>query len=1372
MKFSDIHIWRAMRDIAMGAISCIAVLFSEPAFGVTFVDPVHLGIEQGLMTTYVTHIEQDNRGFMWVGSDNGLYRFDGHSFTLYTKDNTQLPGNTVSSLYHDSASDKLWVGTKNGIGIVDCRSGIVEGVSLGDDAQIFNVTDVVPAPDGGVWIANHYRTIVHLSPDGQETVYATKEINGLPESIISLADDGRGHLIIAHSTEGISVLDIATRTVKRYSHTPGNENGIPQGIIHSVRIDSHKNIWLASNHGLSLFIPERETFHTFLHDSSRPQSIAGNHVFSLHEDSDGLIWVGCDMGRISIFDPSDLTAGDPNNLRFSNFNVSQVSGRGISNGNVRSIFEDSFGNMWICNYGTGLEFVSHHRSPFMNLPYFGAPTEGFDNRVIWSAYMDADGAMLLGGTNSIGVFRDGRVQDVVSFTPGLTHPYSRVTTIGRGSGDLLVGLYDDGLLRLDRKSGVIQRIALGRPDIGINCILDDPAGGTLIGCSEGIMRYNGGKAEFLHAAERIMGNISVTSLVRDKRDRLWAATFGNGVFVFDKTFSRAIHVHPRYLKGGTVKCLYVDSEGWIWILTHGTLCVVRDSSEKIMIRRVSHPSIKNVDNLRAITEDANGNIWFSSDTGLHVWIRKTGECRNFRSDFVLPNFNDRAAARDNYGNLVFGGSHGACMFSPDFITSEWKAGKVQIVECINIDHNGGNGKEPLYVPGGEININHDSSVRIVFSVADYARSPLIEYAVMLEGIDSDWSLPMRDNYVNYRNLPPGNYNFKVRARLPNEEWGDVNVATVGFRVHPPFWNTWWARAIYLLILSLGVFAWVKYYKSKINRRSALEIERKKGADEKELNEERLRFYTNITHELRTPLTLILGPLEDLITDNDTPAGVKEKIRIIHASTLRLLNLINQILEFRKTETQNRKLCVSRRNLAELLMEIGLRYKELNRNGKVKYVLDVSENENDIYFDPDVISTIMNNLLSNAVKYTPEGQVTISLRHSEENGIRYACISVADTGYGIEPDALPHIFDRYYQAKGKHQASGTGIGLALVKSLSDLHGAILEVHSEPGKGTVFTLKLVEDNTYPDALHNDSPVEESPKPDASPVEEVSDSRPMVLVVEDNADIREYIAGALGKTFRVIEAENGKEGYEAAVGNNPDIIITDLMMPVMDGLELLSKIKGDIGTSHIPVVLLTARDSLQDKERGYDCGADSYLTKPFSAKLLNSRIHNLLAMRRQLASKFTSPVVALGAPKPSEAVPSSADTTVTEIKLSKFDKAFLEKFTTLVMDNLTNPNLDMPFMQDKLNMSHSTLYRKVKGLTGMSGKEFIRKLRLRHVVELLADGYSVSEAAYESGFNDMGYFRSCFKEEYGMSPSSYAKSLRSTDGNSENTPPHLSL
>lgn len=562
------------------------------------------------------------------------------------------------------------------------------------------------------------------------------------------------------------------------------------------------------------------------------------------------------------------------------------------------------------------------------------------------------------------------------------------------------------------------------------------------------------------------------------------------------------------------------------------------------------------------------------------------------------------------------------------------------------------------------------------------------------------------------------------------------------------------KLLYVLLAAALVYFVVRVYNHRMMLKGSLEMERRKSIDEQQLNNERLRFYTNITHELRTPLTLILGPLEDLVADTQLPAAYRSRIETIHASATRLLNLINQILEFRRTETQNRRLAVAKGQIATVVTEVGLRYKELNRNEKVTINLNIDRTIPEIYFDSDVVHTILNNFLSNAVKYTPEGTIDLVLARTVQDGRNYVEISVADTGYGIDEKALPHIFDRYYQAEGKHQASGTGIGLALVRSLSDLHGGTLSVESKVGKGTVFMFRLDADCTYPDAIHKEENAAPEPQTEPQKAEPEQDKRISVLVVEDNDDIRDYIASSLGPRYRVFTAVDGRDGLDIARSQVPDVIVSDIMMPVMDGMELCRSIKENIATSHIPVILLTAKDSIRDKEAGYEIGADSYITKPFSAKLLMNRISNILESRRLLAAIISSKVQggapAVPAPEAPETPGQPAAAGEKALKLSRLDEMFLKKFSRIVEDNINKDNLDMAFMQEQLGMSHSTLYRKVKGLTGMSGNELIRKIRLKKGYELLKDGCNVSEAAYSCGFNDVGYFRNCFKEEYGMSPS----------------------
>ena len=524
----------------------------------------------------------------------------------------------------------------------------------------------------------------------------------------------------------------------------------------------------------------------------------------------------------------------------------------------------------------------------------------------------------------------------------------------------------------------------------------------------------------------------------------------------------------------------------------------------------------------------------------------------------------------------------------------------------------------------------------------------------------------------------------------------------------------------MIALGLVVGA-LMFYRRRLNLIYLYESEKRNRIQERELTQERLRFYTNITHELRTPLTLILGPLEDLLKSHSLVPKDKQKISVIHQSAVRLLNLINQLLEFRKAETQNRQLCVSQGNLAAVVHEIGLKYKELNRKPSVDILIETESDK----------------------------KITLMLRWKERNASKYAEISVSDTGYGIDAEALPHIFDRYYQERSEHQASGTGIGLALVKNLVNLHEAQIEVESKLNEGSIFTILLQADYVYPQALHGENMENEThgAAAEAEDVKEESqNNKPIVLVVEDNADISEYIAESLSEEFDVRIAENGKVGLQSAVKWVPDIIVSDVMMPVMDGIEMCRKIKDNICTCHIPVILLTAKDSLSDKEAGYQYGADSYMTKPFSASLLRTRIHNLLEMRRRLVERVSG------------ASSMEIKKTVIAENCSKLDNEFLAKLTQLIEENLSQEKVDVKYLSDKLCMSSSTLYRKMKALTGLSTNEYVRKVKMRNAEKLLLEGkYAISDIAFMVGMNSTGYFRQCFKDEFGISPSDYVKQLK---------------
>ncbi|MEO3569977.1 ATP-binding protein, partial [Phocaeicola vulgatus] len=841
----------------------------------------------------------------------------------------------------------------------------------------------------------------------------------------------------------------------------------------------------------------------------------------------------------------------------------------------------------------------------------------------------------------------------------------------------------------------------------------------------------------------------VHGIIRDKNGKLWVGTFGKGVVVFDEDDKKLYNFTTDHsFPSNAVNYMMEDSRKRILVATREGIIIFKDVSQpNIFVSFGAKEGLENTQ-VRAIQEDHDGYIWISTNGGISRLDEKNKRFYNYNYHDGIPmgDFMDGSTCITPDGTLFFGSQNGACYFNPRELSSPREVSPVTITQFFiyNKQTESRDTRLPVPISNRIVELPYNQNTfNISFNVLDYTQSSQVEFSYMLEGLENAWYSTQGDNQVTFRNIPHGNYVFKVKTRFRNQEWNE-NAAQLTVVIAPPLWLTWYAKLGYVILFIFALYALLRFYKRKLDLESSLEVERKQSLNKQELNEERLRFYTNITHELRTPLTLILGPLEDLLSDATLSPKHANKISIIHDSATRLLNLINRILEFRKTETQNRKLSVAKGDLGQLVQEVGLRYKELNPNNKVNYHIHIETEDTEIFYDADMITIILDNLMSNAAKYTSEGDITLSLRSVEENQIKYTEISVSDTGHGIDAEALPHIFDRYYQAKSKYQASGSGIGLALVKGLSELHEGILKVESTVDTGTTFTLRLLTENTYPNAIHAQHDMEKKPMDaeETTITDTPTENHPIVLVVEDNADIREYIRSSFTDIYEVITAKDGKEGWELAQVRIPNIIVSDIMMPVMDGIELCKRIKEDMRTSHIPVILLTAKDSLQDKEEGYASGADSYLTKPFSAKLLHSRINNLLETRKKIASLLA---LADTQPKQESAVSS----------LNKLDNEFLQKITQIIEENLEMEKMDIAFIADKMCMSHSTLYRKIKGLTDMSANEFIRKVKMRKGVELLMSGqYTISEIAYMIGFSSVAYFRQCFKDEYGMSPSDYVK------------------
>ncbi len=705
--------------------------------------------------------------------------------------------------------------------------------------------------------------------------------------------------------------------------------------------------------------------------------------------------------------------------------------------------------------------------------------------------------------------------------------------------------------------------------------------------------------------------------------------------------------------------------------------------------------------------------------------------------------------------MLFGSNNGLCYFRPADVLKNYTCPPANITK-LYVEGSGNDLDSCILLMGKkEIELNYEhNTFTVCFNVRNYALSDGVEYEYMLDGNQKKW-IATNDCKITFRDLVPGDYTLNIRCRLHNKQWSS-EISSVNITVNPPFWLTWWAKLIYVLLTIMIVYVSLRYYNKHLHLEYLYDSEKRRREHEQILNDERLQFYTNITHELRTPLTLIIGPLEDLINDRMIKDSVEHKVVTIYKSAKRLNDLISKLLEFRKTETDNRQLCVGRGNIVAVIKEICDRYDELNQNSKVKITFTAQQDIINVYFDKEILNMIMDNLISNAMKYTERGYINIDVRCVSEEEEELLLISVTDTGHGISQKAIPHIFERYYQEKGSYQASGTGIGLALVKNLVTLHQGTVSVDSREETGSKFTVRLKLHNTYSDAVHSkeDNVKDENIMPEEvmsadKESEESERIHPILLIVEDNKDICQYIAECFKDSFDIKMAENGKQGLKIAFDTIPDIIISDVMMPYMNGNEMCKMLKRDIRTCHIPIILLTAKDSMVAKEEGYDSGADSYITKPFVKSLIASRINNLLEQRRRMALVLNDNKDNSGVERKKE---------IMMLSLSEMDKKFLQRIDELIECNVSSDTMDVNFLADNLNVSYSTLYRKMKALTGLSCNEYIRKRKMIYAEKLLLEGkFTISEIGYMVGMNTTAYFRKCFKEEFGEIPSEYLKNIK---------------
>ncbi len=1337
----------------------------------------NIGLKQGLSNGFVNDMAIDGQGFLWIATEGGVNRIAGNKCSVFKTNNSDVSSDSYIGLLYDKATNAVWMLSKEGhIDIYHCKTQRIEHFCSEARMKGASVAAINVSSSGKIWIA-YYNGYVQLYDQKSKKCSTTISNRLFPHNKNGarfIADDGKGHLYIGMRMDGLYIYNLKTQKSKLYVHQSADTSSLPGNNVRSVCVDHMQNIWVGTNNGLAIFDNANGKFRVFKHHDRDSLSLAGDNIHQITEMDDHTLWISSDIGGISVL---DLDKYRKPLIEQPTFRQIIKENSELSSNSTRRVLQDSFGNIWIGNFSSGIDFMSNSEAGFHTLSYKG---NAFEN--VNGIYFDQDrNCLWLGQDGNIVQYIGEKAMRDFNFSSCLSNSSASVYFLEKDHlGNIWFGTNDNGVLTYNPSSGTFFRLSHLR-NIDVHALHEDKHGKMWIGCEEGLYSVeNRIEKEEKEINSKIIKEINsktekginrktgkqkaaiIYTITEDCNGQLWIGTFSSGVFVFNSNKRLVIHLDDsNYLKSNTINHIICDKDGGIWIGTAKGLAYVANPLKPQDIRIYDERQGIKDSHIRAICQDRQGNMWVSMFSGIACLDMRRQRFHNYDYHNGIPtgNFVEASAAISPDGAIYFGSPSGVCYFTPQTINSPQSVPQVQIISCERIGRISEQAFSSIISPdsNGALKLEYnDNTFKITFTVQDFGQKSDVDYSYMMKGLDGQWYETEGDDEVSFRNIKPGDYTFMIRAKLKSQDWDEASVAEMPITVCPPLWLTWWAKLAYLISFIGLAYYFARSYQKQITLRNSLKRTQWESEQRHMLNEERMRFFTNITHELRTPLTLILGPLEDLMAEKALPPRAAKKISSIHASAERLLELINDILEFRKTQTQHRKLTVAKDNIVTFVRGIGSRFQELSVNKNVQIVMDMDEQTPEIYFDSEVITIVVNNLMSNAIKYTPHGFITLSVKQVPEDKI---AISVKDTGYGINKADLPHICERYYQENSKHQASGTGIGLALVKALALLHDAELNIESTQGEGSTFSFVLKKDSTYPNALHkDDEPIRigtgcnEEPNCDASKGMEKECQPPLVLVVEDNADIRQYIHESLSEDYRILQACNGKTGRDMALEQMPDIIVSDIMMPEMDGIEMTRLLKKDIRTSHVPIILLTAKTSSNDQEEGYNSGADSYLMKPFSAKLLLSRIRNILSGRRRLAEYIVKHSTADIQERNDTADEEREETTSL---LSELDRRFMEKLNKLIADNIATENLDMAFMTDKMAMSHSTFYRKVKALTGMSANEYIKKAKLRHSMALLqTKKYSVTDVAQMAGFNSLGNFRESFKKEFGLMPSEVIK------------------
>lgn len=1329
----------------------------------------------GLSNNRVSAILKDEEGFLWFGTLSGLNRYDGYTCKVFRNklnNNSSVFSNSIIAIY-ELPDAKMWVQSSDGTNIYNFRTESFE-VNSNDYLQSLGlpsgtVANITKGNNGRYWfVYNDIDLYMYSSADKKAKPFRQNFKPGLSEKINSVKETGDGMLWIVYQNGLLQKYDIKKEKIVFTSNALQKFN-ITNNWYYFI-IDNDGDLWLWNfSNGVFLFHPQNNSIKQF-NETSSPSRLSSNLAYQIVQDNNNLIWVATDHGGVTLIDKK-------NNFKTSYLLNDPKNAQSLSQNSIISMYKDNDGIIWLGTYKQGVNyFLGNHIARFQYYHHNDSQPNSLQFDDVDCFVEDKMGNIWI-GTNGGGlIYFDRKKNTFKQFLHDANNKNSISSNVIVSlcidhNGLLWIGGFLGGLCSFDGNKFTHYRHNDNDPSSLANenvwALIEDKKQNLWVGTLGGLDIFNTNTKQLEHY--RPEGNNTnpaslsyISTFLLDKKENLWVGST-SGIAVLDKKRNiSGIYSHTNSagsLSDDNVLCLLEDSKGRIWVGTRDGLNLFDDQTKTFQLFTTSNGLPDNI--ILNVLEDKNHTLWVSTPKGLcDVIPESTGKdirfsVINYDQMNALQNieFNEKAAFKTKSGELIFGGPSGFNIIDPDKIQKPANHPKIVFTGLYILNNNVESGElvnNRVLLPQSlsflqELNLKYKENVfTIEFSSTDFAHGDNERYAYMMDGFNTDWLYTTGNNRrATYTNLASGHYTFKVKVLSRNGVWSDVK--TLHINIQPPIWRTTVAYIIYFL-LTVGLLLLIRRITlDRIHMRYEVAHQKKEVERAHTMEQLKTKFFTNVSHEFRTPLSLIISPLDNII-QHATNEEQKVQLNLVQRNAKRLLNLVNQLLDFRKMEVESIKLHPSIGDIVGFCRDISNSFTDIAEKKKIQFTFSSNIDELEIYFDRDKIEKILFNLLSNALKYTfDNGRVSINLVYNEpkENETDgKLTIEVKDNGIGIPVDKQAMIFERFFQTDVPESMvnQGVGIGLAITKEFVKLHGGIISVKSEPDAGTCFTVLIPAKKIFVSNSHlATKPYLSEDLDDIEFEENLKKDKKTILVVEDNEDLRFYLKENLKKLYHIEEAANGKEGWEKVKSLNPDIVVSDIMMPVMDGIELAKKIKSETQTSHIPVILLTAMGSEEKQIEGYNVGVNDYITKPFIFDILVSRIRNLVAQQKLLQKKFHKQI----------------EINPAEITITPVDETFLKDALAIVEKHIDETGFSVEDFSREIFMNRVTLYRKILSLTGKTPIEFIRSIRLKRAAQLLEkSGKSIAEIAYEVGFNNPKVFSKFFKEEFDILPSQYNK------------------